>query len=149
MDIKDILDIYYTDITNQISEKELADFLPQGYEGYEILGIYQANDDVYDVLASDGYSEVIYVRPALNEYFEDFLGMVIHDRLYDVTSDIEKILYEYEFGNEEEDEEDWSEETMLQYGKQLYNSYGPDIDTYDMPEYDAECYLAYKRSIGL
>ena len=41
----------------------------------------------------------------------------------------------------------WDYDEMLKHGKDLYDSYGPDVDTYDMDEYDAECYLTYKRSI--
>lgn len=35
----------------------------------------------------------------------------------------------------------------LEIGKELYDAYGPDVDPYDLDEEDAECYLAYKRSL--
>ena len=45
------------------------------------------------------------------------------------------------------DGNDWSGETMLDWGRQLYNQYGPNAGTMDMTEYDAESYLAYRSSI--
>ena len=45
--------------------------------------------------------------------------------------------------------DDWSEDVMLANGKALYDAFGSEVDTADMTEYDAECYLAYKRNIGV
>lgn len=44
-------------------------------------------------------------------------------------------------------DEDWSDDAMLKFGEELYDAYGPDADTNDMSEYEAECYLAYVAAL--
>lgn len=145
MNTADILKKYYTDAEDKVypgffdSDDAEADLIP-GYENeYSIYGIYEAKPQYLDILSKDGYN-IVY-RIIGNH--EDFIGVMISGELYDVTDDILQLV-----------DEDYAEESMsyesddrLAYGKKLYDAYGPDIDPYDLDEYDAECYLAYRRSI--
>ena len=48
-----ILDFFYEECTDEYLREykySLEDFVYEGYEGYEILGIFVANPEVYDIL---------------------------------------------------------------------------------------------------
>lgn len=150
MDVKDILDTYYNDVTEQLypdfwdNDSYEEELLPMN-EDCMIGGIYEAKPEYYDALSSDGYQEVMLIQPYGRMFYADFIGVVIGNRLCDVTNDVERIVTEYEF---EDDEEDWSPEAMRSWGRQLYNQYGPDVDVMDMSEYDAESYLLYRDELN-
>lgn len=141
-----VLNKYYTDVTskefpgytvNQLSEE----LLPAGYEDYIVLGVYSAKyADAY-FISDNGYDIVYSVASTSTD--DEFIGVVIGNRLMDITQELSELVEEYEG----ESEEDWSEDAMIEYGKQLYSAYGPDVDTYDMSEYEAECYLAYVATL--
>ena len=146
LDTDYILNRYYTDITStefsgytvdQLSEE----LLPEGYEDYIVLGVYYAKyADTY-FISDNGY-DIVYLVASTSTGAE-FIGMVIGNRLMDITQELSELIEEYEG----EPEEDWSEDAMLEFGKQLYDTYGRDVDTNDMSEYEAECYLAYVATL--
>jgi len=166
MDAKDLLDIYYNDISDQYDEWVLTETLPEGYEDYTISGVYEADPDIpelYEMLASKGCQEVLYIAPSAEYPFsEEFIGIVVGNELRDVTQDIERITSAWDFDyvdsiinkpsqpedDSYEDYEDWSEEAMLDHGADLYATYGGSVDVNDMSEYDAECYLMYVGSLN-
>lgn len=139
----------YRDITSSFgtydSEELTAQLLPPGYEDYQVWRVYQtryANEP--GSFADEGYGELYHIISLLND--DEFLGLVVGNELCDVTDDVIRIGRGY-FYDDEWDDEDWSPEAMIRYGKELYDAYGPDVDTYDLDEYDAECYLAYKSTL--
>lgn len=150
MDIDTILNRYYNNCTYKYcpdfdyNDDEIqAELLPAGYDDLIVWNIFEARPDYKNILAADGYDVVYHIVDKYDDT-KEFIGQVVGDKLYDVTDDIMQLL-----------DEDYAEEAMsfnkddrLAYGQELYNAYGPDVDTYDLDEYDAECYLAYKRSIG-
>lgn len=147
MSVDEILNRYYNNCTYKYypnfdyNDDEIqAELLPTGYDDVIVWNIFEARPDYKNILAADGYDCVYHIIGKYDDS-KEFIGQVIGDRLYDVTYDIMELL------DEGDDEEEYSEELMLAHGKELYDAYGPDVDTYDLDEYDAECYLAYKRSI--
>jgi len=151
MSAEKILHKYYNDITEEeypgfdYNDDEVqAELLPPGYDDVIVWGIYDAKPEWENVLAEDGYASVYHIVGKYDDSIE-FIGCVIGNRLYDVTADLN-----YTLGGDDIKEEmmSFDHPDRVAYGKELYNAYGPDVDTYDLDEYDAECYLAYKRSIG-
>lgn len=160
MTIEEILETYYNDVTEELypdfydNDSYEEQLLPVGYEGCIIDGIFQVKDEYFDLLSQNGLQDVYLISCG---YFSSvarevgktkFIGQVIDNRLYDATDEIEDIIASQITDESDEEIEDWSEEAMLAHGEELYSSYGPDVDTQDMTEYEAACYLAYKRSIG-
>lgn len=147
MSVDEILNRYYNNCTYKYypnfdyNDDEIqAELLPEGYDDVIVWNIFEARPDYKNILSADGYDCVYHIIGKYDDS-KEFIGQVIGDRLYDVTDDIMELL------DEGYDEEEDSEEDMLAHGKELYDAYGPDVDTYDLDEYDAECYLAYKRTI--
>lgn len=147
MSVDEILNRYYNNCTYKYypnfdyNDDEIqAELLPAGYDDVIVWNIFEARPDYKNILAADGYDYVYHIIGKYDDS-KEFIGQVISDRLYDVTYDIMELL------DEGYDEDGNSEEDRLARGKELYDAYGPDVDTYDLDEYDAECYLAYKRSI--
>lgn len=147
MSVDEILNHYYNNCTYKYcpnfdyNDDEIqAELLPAGYDDLIVWNIFKARPDYENILAADGYDYVYHIIGKYDDS-KEFIGQVVGDRLYDVTYDIMELL------DEGDDEEEYSEEDMLAHGKGLYDAYGPDVDTYDLDEYDAECYLAYKNSL--
>jgi len=143
---KDILNTYYDDAEEEVypgffdTETAEADLIP-GYEGeYTIYSIHKAKPEYAELLGADGY-DVVY---RILGRGRDFIGQYADGELYDVSEDLARIVDE----DSEVELESPDQPNRVAYGEELYNSYGPDIDPNDLDEYDSECYLAYKRSIG-
>lgn len=142
----DILNTYYDNAEEKVypeffdTETAEADLIP-GYENeYTIYSIHEAKPEYYDSLSRDGYNIVYRIIGK----GKDFIGQYIDGELYDVTEDIARIVDE----DSELELMSFDQPDRVAYGKEIYDSYGPDVDPYDLDDYDAECYLAYKRSIG-
>lgn len=143
---KDILNTYYDDADEEVypgfydSENVEAELIP-GYEKeYTIYSIHRAKPEYAELLSGDGYGVVYRILGR----GKDFIGQYADGKLYDVGDDIARIVDE----DSELELMSFDQPDRVAYGEELYNSYGPDVDPNDLDEYDAECYLAYKRSIG-
>lgn len=167
-DVSIILGTYYKDVTTELypdfytNPETRERLIPYGYDKYyKVLGVYEAKDHVYDILANENLQEVLLIHVSSSIMTGDMIAMEIDNKLYDVLDDIMKVLATSENSedDDEEDEvitqddgygqvEDWSEDGMIAYGQEIYDAYGSEVDTQDMTEYEAACYLAYKRSIG-
>lgn len=140
-----ILDNYYDDITAQVypdwddREFELLDSAGLSAKNFMVVGLYEIKPEYADAVGPD-YKQVYYVSTYGYPYFDSIAPL--SDVSYDITNDVYDQITAWENG------EDWSEEGMLSRGKEIYDQYGPDWDTSDMTEFDAESYYAYKRSIG-
>ena len=164
-----IIGTYYTNISEELhpdfhTNRHIDDIiLPPGYsQYYTVMGIYRANDNVYDKLASENLQEILIIRPVSGTNIDDIAAIIIDNKIYNVIDDIINVLSpdddedegaaeltdEDEDGFADEYEDDWSEDAMLAHGAALYDAYGPDVDTMDFDDYDAACYLSYKRQIG-
>ena len=143
---KDILNTYYDDAEEEVfpgffdSENAEAELIP-GYEKeYTIYSIHRVKPEYAELLSGDGY-DIVY---RILGRGKDFIGQYADGQLYDVSEDIARIVDE----DSEPELMSFDQPERVAYGEELYNSYGPDVDPNDLDEYDAECYLAYKRSIG-
>lgn len=157
-----ILDEYYEDITKQVYpdwdeftswtlgtyaethgeeiEAELLKSVGLSPSEYMVVGVYEIKPEFAEIVKDTDYTQVYFVS-TYGYPVQDMIALFTSD-LIDVTDEVAELIDSWENG------EDWSEEAMLDWGKQLYNQYGPDAGVMDMSEYDAECYLAYTRSIG-
>lgn len=143
---KDILNTYYDDAEEEVfpgffdSEDVEAKLIP-GYEDeYTIYSIHRVKPEYAELLSGDGYGIVYRILGR----GKDFIGQYVGRELYDVGDDIARIVDE----DSEPELTSFDQPEKVAYGEELYNSYGPDVDPNDLDEYDAECYLAYKKSIG-
>lgn len=151
MTAESILNKFYNNITEEeypgfdYNDDEVqAELLPPGYDDVIVWGIYEAKPEWMNILAEDGYAVVYHVIGKYDDTIE-FIGAVIGRRLYDVTEELNYILRD---DGVKEEMMSFDQSDRIAYGEELYHAYGPDVDPEDLDEYDAECYLAYKRSIG-
>lgn len=89
-----ILDFFYEECTDEYLreyEYSLEDFVYEGYEGYEILGIFVANSEVYDILEENNYEEVFYIKSPTGYVF---IGILANRRIFDVTYSVWDVLNE-------------------------------------------------------
>lgn len=69
----------------------LEDLSFEGYEDFEILGIFMAKPEVYHILEENDYEEVYYIQ-APDGYV--FIGILANRRIFDVTYSICDVLNE-------------------------------------------------------
>lgn len=69
----------------------IEDLSFEGYEDFEILGVFIAKPEVYDILEENNYEEVYYIH-APDGYV--FIGLLANRRIFDVTYSICAILNE-------------------------------------------------------
>ena len=89
-----ILDFFYEECTDEYLREykySLEDFVYEGYEGYEILGIFVANPEVYDILEENDYEIVYYIKSPTGYVF---IGILANRRIFDVTYSVWDVLNE-------------------------------------------------------
>lgn len=148
----EILNKYYRNATYkycpdfEVNDSTIQAQLLPGYEYTEwiVSNIFEARPEYQELLAEEGY-DVVYHIVDRYENGKEFIGWMSEGQLLDITSDLNLLLR----GDETAEKAmSFDSPERVAYGEELYNSYGPDVDPNDLDEYDAECYLAYKRSIG-
>lgn len=113
-------------------------------------------DEVIDVVVSD-FENSSY--PEYDEYETDPLEVIksfVYENYEGITAKVKRELsaendwWFNEIINQADvdftDNDDWSQDSMLAHGRELYSTYGPgDFD--DMTDYDWECHQLYQRSL--
>lgn len=150
----EILNKYYKNATYKYcpdfdyNDDEIQSELLPGYEytNWIVWNIFEARPDYEKMLSEDGYDVVYHIVDKYDDN-KEFIGIIVDNQLLDITDDLNVLFGEEDDKISRPGYEGDNFTDKLVHGRELYNSYGPDVDPNDLDEYDAECYLAYKSTL--